>query len=54
MINLMGEVFQKILGDEYDIIGFDPRGTYTTPANCAEIIMPFRCGTYNTGRIGLL
>ena len=38
MIN--GKLLQKVLGDEYDIVGFDSRGTYTTPAGCARYTMP--------------
>ena len=30
MINNLGESFQKVLGEEYDIVGFDPRGLAQT------------------------
>ena len=44
MINRMGELFQRLLGEEYDIVGFDPRGTYATSADYVELITPSGVG----------
>ena len=54
MINTVGELFQKILGDEYDIVGFDPRGTPHFCAEDIELEKPSRSGTYNARGICLL
>lgn len=55
MIDALGEFFQKLLGAEYDIVGFDPRGINIHHIRAMfAVLTTSRCGTNEASCVQLL